>query len=38
MTVTELSHLDTDEDQAHFRILVSNLKMADQYGSAVIWA
>lgn len=37
MTVTELSHLDTDEDQAHFRILVSNHKMADQYGSAVIW-
>ena len=28
----------TEEDQARYRILVSNHKTADQYGSAVIWA
>lgn len=28
----------TDEDQARYRIFVSNHKTADQYGSAVIWA
>ena len=42
MTVTEFMaavyHLGTDEDLARYRILVSNHKTADQYGSAVIWA
>ena len=42
MTVTEFKaavfHPGTDEDQARYRILVSNHKTADQYGSAVIWA
>ena len=40
MTVAEFKdavyHLGTDEDQARYRILVSNHKTADQYGSAVI--
>ena len=42
MTVTEFMaavyHPGTEEDQARYRILVSNHKTADQYGSAVIWA
>ena len=41
MTVAEFKdavyHSGTDEDQARYRILVSNHKTADQYGSAVIW-
>ena len=41
-TVTEFMaavyHPGTEEDQARYRILVSNHKTADQYGSAVIWA
>ena len=40
MTVAEFKdavyHSGTDEDQARYRILVSNHKTADQYGSAVI--
>lgn len=42
MTVAEFMaavfHPGTEEDQARYRILVSNHKTADQYGSAVIWA
>ena len=42
MTVAEFRaavyHPGTDEDQARYRIFVSNHKTADQYGSAVIWA
>ena len=42
MTVTEFRaavyHPGTGEDQACYRIFVSNHKTADQYGSAVIWA
>ena len=42
MTVAEFRaavyHPGTDEDQAHYRIFVSNHKTADQYGSAVTWA
>ena len=41
MTVTEFMHVmyhsGTDKEQACYRILVSNRKTADQYGSAVIW-
>ena len=41
MTVVEFMaavfHPGTEEDQARYRILVSNHKTADQYGSAVIW-
>lgn len=42
MTVAEFMaavyHRGTDEDLARYRILVSNHKTADHYGSAVIWA
>lgn len=42
MIVTEFMatvyHPGTDKDLACYRILVSNLKRAEQYGSAVIWA
>ena len=42
MTVAEFRaavyHPGIDEDQARYRVFVSNHKTADQYGSAVIWA